>query len=172
MTDPADGLTRSTATSGAASRLVRRWVRLYTTRLAPDLRDGRRAEIDSDLWEQLTDAQADHNPQFATQLDVIARMLKGIPSDLAWRGRAHRTMKETRSMKQRLLRITAVSCIAIALTSFFGTNLLLDKSNAESADTIWWVLAIPIGFLLVGTMGLVATGLLIRERREVRAATH
>ena len=32
---------------------VRAWTRLYTWRVAPSLREARRAEIESDLWEHL-----------------------------------------------------------------------------------------------------------------------
>lgn len=150
-----------------ACRLARRWVRLYTARLAHDARDRRRAEIDSDLWEHVSDARIDQRSRTNIQLAVLARVLFGVPSDVTW---ARRTMKEQRSMKQHVLRITAVSCIAIAIASFFGTNLLLDRSEAETADTIWWVLAIPIGFMLMGTIGVVATVLLVRDRRRTRLA--
>ena len=32
---------------------VRSWTRFYTWRVAPSLREARRAEIESDLWEHL-----------------------------------------------------------------------------------------------------------------------
>ena len=35
-----------------AAGVARAWVRLYTAGLRADVRDSRRAEIDSDLWEQ------------------------------------------------------------------------------------------------------------------------
>ncbi len=37
-------------------RLVRGWVRLYTAGLPADVRDGRREEIDADLWEHAREA--------------------------------------------------------------------------------------------------------------------
>ena len=40
---------------------------------------------------------------FATQLDVVARMISGMPSDLAWRHRVRREVKVSPSMKQRRL---------------------------------------------------------------------
>ncbi len=40
-----------------ASRLTRRWVRMYTAHLDPARRDTRRAELASDLWEHQADAQ-------------------------------------------------------------------------------------------------------------------
>ena len=153
-----------------ACRLTRRWVRLYTARLSHDARDGRRAEIDSDLWEHLTDARANQETQFATDLDVLVRTLTGIPSDLVWVGQVRRNMKERRSMKQRRLRAVALLCAAIVLVTFFATNLLVDKNDARAQADIWWILAVPVGFFLVGTIGVVATALLIRERRNSRIA--
>ena len=48
--------------------------------------------------------------------------------------------------------------------------LLVDKSDAKNQSDIGWILAVPIGFFLVGTIGVVATVLLIRERRKPRIA--
>lgn len=58
-------------------RLVRAWTRLYTAGLPPDLRDRRRAEIESDLWEsQQSPGAAPH---------MLLRLLLGLRDDLAWR---------------------------------------------------------------------------------------
>ena len=153
-----------------ARRLARRWVLLYTAPLPRDERDARRAEIDSDLWEHLADAQADQQSLVIAQPAVLARMLFGVPSDLIWVGRVRRTMKEHRSMKQRRLRIIALLCATVVIVTFFATNLLLRPDNVEQHADIWWILAVPIGFFLVGTIGIVATALLIRDRRNSRVA--
>src|SRR5438094_8714239 len=34
-----------------AIAFVRKWTRVYTARMSPELREARRAEIESDLWE-------------------------------------------------------------------------------------------------------------------------
>ena len=155
-----------------ACRAARRWVRLYTARLSPDVRDRRRGEIESDLWEHVADAHANQRTPFMVQRQVLARMFTGIPADLVWSRRVRHHMKEQRPMKQRRLRAVALSCVAVVLVTFFSTNLLVDKANAETHADIWWILAVPVGFFLVGAIGLVATGLLIRERRNSRPATH
>ena len=65
-----------------AVAIVRVWTRIYTAGLPPALRTERRAEIESDLWEGL------HNPPAAggsSGLQVIQRLIAGIPDDLAWR---------------------------------------------------------------------------------------
>jgi hypothetical protein len=156
--------------SSFGCRWTRRWVRLYTARLGSELRDGRRAEIESDLWEHLDDARAINQRDFATQLGVLTRMVTGMPADLVWRSRARYATKEHRSMKQRRLRAIAVLCAAVVLVTFFATNLLVDKSDAATHADIWWILAVPVGFFLVGTIGVVATVLLMRDRRRLRVA--
>jgi len=60
---------------------VRLWVHLYTTGLPASTRQSRRAEIDSDLWEQVECAEA---VTLSTAVHVFLRMLLGMPSDIAW----------------------------------------------------------------------------------------
>ena len=68
-----------------ASDLTRSWVRLYTRGVAPDARQRRRNEIDSDLWEQTHESpQAAQTPS-GTALAILARLALGIPADLSWR---------------------------------------------------------------------------------------
>ena len=60
---------------------VRSWTRFYTWRVAPSLREARRAEIESDLWEQLrADGAAPALP-----LEIAGRLILGIPDDVRWR---------------------------------------------------------------------------------------
>ena len=73
-------------------RLVRTWTRLYTIGVAPDLRDRRRAEIESDLWESR------HQPQRPyTAAHVLLRLLLGVRDDVAWRSSCRRPSKVTRA---------------------------------------------------------------------------
>ena len=143
-------------------------MRLYTARLGSELRDGRRAEIESDLWEHLDDAHAVNQTNFAIQLDVLTRMMTGMPAGPVWRSRARHATKEHRSMKQRRLRAIAVLCAAAVLVTFFATNLLVDKGDAATHADIWWILLVPVGFFLVGTIGVVPMVPLIRDRRRLR----
>src|SRR5262245_34040720 len=66
-----------------AMGLVRAWTRLYTQGLPRAERTARRAEIDSDLWEFEHDPETRPGGLIAAQ--VLARLLIGIPDDLAWR---------------------------------------------------------------------------------------
>lgn len=65
--------------------LVRAWVRLYTGGLRAEVRDTRRAEIESDLWEHVHDERARGLRPLPITLHVIGRMLRGLPADLSWR---------------------------------------------------------------------------------------
>jgi hypothetical protein len=59
-----------------AVRLARWWTRVYTAGLPVDLRDARRAEVESDLWESVSDG--------APSRHILARVALGIADDLTW----------------------------------------------------------------------------------------
>jgi uncharacterized protein (TIGR03435 family) len=62
---------------------VRAWTRVYTWHMPAALREGRRAEIESDLWEFQEDAAGRRGPGHAAH--VLFRLVLGIPDDLCWR---------------------------------------------------------------------------------------
>jgi hypothetical protein len=101
---------------------VRWWVRLYTARLDPLVSSQRRAELESDLWEQSRWAMADQLHGLAFLISVWTRCLRGIPDDLAWRAeRAALTASRTGSGRDT----KALTGIATAL----GMALLLVVIN-------------------------------------------
>jgi hypothetical protein len=69
----------------AALALVRGWTCLYTAAMAPALRDARRAEIESDLWEFHEDARRRGYPPSAIGAHMLLRLVLGMPADLFWR---------------------------------------------------------------------------------------
>jgi hypothetical protein len=95
MTFPASPGPRASApaTSGLTlvTALVREWTRAYTWRLDPAIRDRRRAEIESELWEFAQDPDRGHHPA----AHMLARLLTGIPDDLSWRAE-HALARRTR----------------------------------------------------------------------------
>jgi hypothetical protein len=68
-----------------AFALARAWVSLYTHGLPGGPRDARRAEIACDLWEQRHEPRSQRRAQLGRALDVLGRVLRGVPADLAWR---------------------------------------------------------------------------------------
>lgn len=70
---------------GLVLALARAWARIYTRGLPAGLRDPRRAEIECDLWEQRHDNQARRRRPILAALDVLGRVVRGVPADLSWR---------------------------------------------------------------------------------------
>ena len=79
--------------------VARSWVGLYTLRLPLEIREGRRGEIDSDLWEQQWLAARRGDPTRGTAIEVLARMLLGVISDITWRAQAAAPSRADRSIK-------------------------------------------------------------------------
>jgi hypothetical protein len=59
-----------------AAAVARCWTRAYTAGVRRDLRDARRAEIESDLWESVVDGAGSRH--------ILARLALGIADDLTW----------------------------------------------------------------------------------------
>jgi len=95
---------------GAIARLTRVWTRLYTAGMARDVRDRRRAEIESDIWEstrQLDRLSAGH---------ILVRVLMGIPDDVSWR-----CSHEGAAFGVRvILTVVATSMVVAALVFLFS----------------------------------------------------
>lgn len=71
-----------------AERTVLRWVSWYTRGLAAGLGEARRGELASDLWEHTSDGRSTGVSDLLINVEVLERMVAGVPSDLSWR-RAH-----------------------------------------------------------------------------------
>jgi len=82
-----------------ASVIVVGWAAIYTRRLPRELAQARRDEIVSDLWEQRADAAGSSSVR--TALEIVRRMLAGIPADLVWRHHQRRAAAQ-RPQRQRI----------------------------------------------------------------------
>ena len=89
-----------------ASALVRAWTRLYTLGLADHVREARREEIESDLWESRNDPG-----RAQSGLQVIARLAAGLTHDLGWRLEQEHAM--SRYMTRPMAAIAALALIAV-----------------------------------------------------------
>ena len=58
------------------------WTKFYTWGLPFEARTARCEEIESDLWESVHDAGSDRR---LLPLQIVSRLLIGIPDDLGWR---------------------------------------------------------------------------------------
>lgn len=72
----------------SAAALARAWVRLYTIGLPSALRETRRTEIDSDLWEHEHEARDTGRAPALAAMEIILRVLMGIAHDVCWRSEA------------------------------------------------------------------------------------
>jgi hypothetical protein len=66
-------------------RITLAWVRSYTRGIPDQLRDARRSELESDLWEHHATARRAGAGANATSISIAARALAGVPADLTWR---------------------------------------------------------------------------------------
>lgn len=94
--------------------MVRRWVALYTRGPPVDVRDRRLLELESDVWEQLHDAD-EPNASRA----VFGRFLRGVPADVWWR---YHTLLESRGARKRSQKMTTSlrDCWWVNLTAILG----------------------------------------------------
>jgi protein TonB len=95
-----------------AMAAVRVWTRLYTSGLAADRGDERRAEIESDLWESEHDPDAPGAWRQACHLYV--RLLAGMPGDLAWRVEQEDIMTQRRKWQAAAVGV-ALGVLALIL---------------------------------------------------------
>jgi hypothetical protein len=158
--------------------MTRSWVALYTLGVPLAIRDARRSEIDSDLWEQQWLASRCGDPAFGTAIEVLARMLLGIMSDITWRAqtglstRAERSVNVTESWYMRGL--LAVGVVVAVLTVLAGigaaADALIDPDTADGDAAFAAVFAIAGVAVLFGLLtsrrnpvlgiGLVAAGVI------------
>jgi len=95
--------------------LVRTWTRLYTWRMQRAIREARRAEIASDLWEFQQDPGAGRG--LSPVIHVLVRLLLGIPDDLCWRA-AHSVRRERPLWRTIALTVTTAVLALAALWIF------------------------------------------------------
>jgi hypothetical protein len=65
--------------------LIRRWVEVYTRGMPPDVRAARRDEVDDDLWCHHQEAAEIGRSARALGVEMIVRLLLGMPADVSWR---------------------------------------------------------------------------------------
>ena len=177
-----------------AATLARAWAAIYTFGLATHVRESRRREIDSDVWEHQHDAEgASSSPAIALQL--ISRMLRGAPADLLWRINVEGPQMDIRIPMERLLGVVLVAMVALVMITGaisgidtaregFANELqrFADKSALENNfDTVFrvgtglsWIVVAAIIFSTLRTRApmlgtLAAFGLLIGAALELSA---
>ncbi len=152
---------------GVTTGIARRWVALYTLGLPQGLRDARRREIDSDLWEQQQFAVLRREPVLGTAAEILARTLLGIYSDISWRvqargaTRAERSIEVSESWYMRgPLALGVVLALFLILTGIGAiADALLDSDVANGQA--------GFGAITVLAGAAVAAGLLTSKRNPM-----
>ncbi len=111
--------------------LVRAWTWCYTLGLSSDLRDARRGEIESDLWE----SRADFDSDGQLALQMVFRLLSGLLSDVLWRCDQH----SSRSVKTVVVAIAIVGCCLAGLWLMATPQLpeMPAPSRVRSMEPAW-----------------------------------
>jgi hypothetical protein len=151
--------------SRIAARLVLAWVRTYTRRVPSAAAEQRRAELASDVWEQVNDTEL---MGLAAGPFLLWRAARSVPSDLAWRRAARtgdhgaRPPVHIRWERSGLLGVMTLEGVAAAVV-MLGTFLhVIHGGGAGSlGSSTASVLAALAGGALLAVVGLL---LLVRRR--------
>jgi hypothetical protein len=146
-------------------KAARRWAEVYTRGLSADLRERRRLELESDMWEHLHDAD---EPNAANA--VFGRFLRGIPADVRWR---YRTLLESRGARQRSQHMTTslrsnwwVILTAILGVLPLGISIAMLASGVGGGGTLRFV-----GVAVSALTGALLIGGLIRRETDLIAGS-
>jgi hypothetical protein len=135
------------------AEVVARWVRFYTRNLPPPIAQRRIDEIDADLHDHIAHERAHGTGDLRIAISIAARMLRGMPADASWRGRAiARASSPNEVMKLRKTAYRPAVRVVLATASV----LLVPLVAMQVTDEVNWSLA---DFVLAGAL-LGGTGLL------------
>lgn len=166
-----------------AVALCRTWVRLYTLFLHREVRESRRAELESDLWEHRQHALLADSRPIVTTVELLVRLVIGIPDDLLWRfgpavAASRANWSEELSDKGWVMRIssragpiTVLSGVMVALlVAFILVTVRIfpgDGDLPRPIEILFWSLAVITGLIGMATV----LGLLALERNGRVART-
>lgn len=146
-----------------AGRLVSLWTALYTAGLTSEVRDERRAEIASDLWEHGECAGARGRRSAHVDASIAWRCIRGMAADVTWR---------RRQRYNRLFVLRSCSClgwIAAACACFLlmfvpaGISVGYLISPGMREDPQWVPFTVIASAIFVTEV--IGLGLVMRRRR-------
>ncbi|HLB04487.1 MAG TPA: hypothetical protein VJK66_05655 [Gaiellaceae bacterium] len=117
--------------------LTRAWVRVYTRGLPAEERTARRAELDADLWEHAHDAGNESRRQVRIALEVVERLVAGMPADISWRREAKRGWRARVEQGSRSMLSMTKKHGMIALTGALGLWYLFIAVTAPLSGDDW-----------------------------------
>jgi hypothetical protein len=135
--------------------LARRWAARYTRGLPPTVSEGRRAEIDSDVFE--------HQAVGGTHAAVMWRTLRGVPADLAWRREERQRMQASHRPTSRLRATWGVvtqnwfaplAALVAAFDILFAIAVATEEGGTMPGRAVGPVVLLALAALLLGGLWL------------------
>lgn len=155
---------------GFVPRLVLRWTALYTRGLESALRNDRRDEIASDVFEQWRVGEAG----WSHSLAMLGRCLRGMPADVSWRieharsvGAPARALMGAIDRVERAARwvdrngLPKLTPVVAVLYATLGVLLFTIAAAGNTDD--------PGGVVFVGTWSFVAGAAMVSGWRRMAA---
>lgn len=96
-----------------AGDIARAWTRLYTIGLAEAVRERRALELESDLWEHEADRFGEQAAPALVGVEVLGRMVRGIPADLLWRFQLEGPQMELKIPFERMVGLMLVALVIL-----------------------------------------------------------
>lgn len=114
---------------GIIPALTRWWVGLYCAGTTQAVRERRQLEIESDLWEHYIDRSEEGASPAAINMEMVSRLLRGAPSDIAWRFQVEGFHMNIQFPLERLVGVL----LLFLLVPFFAISLIsgYDTRQAE-----------------------------------------
>jgi hypothetical protein len=147
----------------AAESAALAWTRWYTRGLPSEVGAARLDELTSDLHEHRADAPGASASERRVSLEIIARLVEGMPADVSWR-RAQRsrarsiTMATDSSGRGYPTWLTIVLFLMGALALFMSLTSVVGSIVDGDEGMLLWALLL----LLVGSS--IVAGLLLTDR--------
>jgi hypothetical protein len=147
---------------------VRWWIRLYTVGLPRGIRDERRAELESDLWEEWCRGVELGLGAVAVARSVWTRWLLGIPDDIAWRIELIRMRsRPAATSRVRLAGLTAgvVLAVALVLVVVIVNTIQYNEGTQPSGAAASILLFLALAVALTGIATAARGFMVMRSRR-------
>jgi hypothetical protein len=100
--------------------LVGMWTAIYTAGMPQPLRQIRRNEIASDLWECSAEVVRGDQQIGRAAAEILARLFFGIPDDIFWRWEKHMNATSTQGQVPRWLNATSMGLPLSAVGLYFA----------------------------------------------------
>lgn len=141
-----------------AIAFTRAWVAVYTRGLPHDIKGERREEIDCDLWHQQRLADLERQSVSETAVEILLRLLLGMPADLLWRletGASIQTKGKTSVNDRMYMRIGFLAAmLPLAILAVMGASFMLGNGDWDNTTEHWIWRAFFVACPVIGVFGL------------------